>query len=251
MWTLVLLIRRFFMNNTTSTDLWGEICEDYYNTGKADFVYCNDHGNKDKDNPKSYFETTFSSEEITAMKYAKGHVLDIGCGVGRNMLWLQSNGLMVTGIDISARTVEVAKKRGAIDVRCLSLWNIQELEFKSDTVLLMGNNMGLAGSLNNTERMLRLLYEITSNEAVLIGNIVDPSSSDPRYIEYQNKNESAGRYKGQIRMRLEYKGKTTTWFDLVLFEKDVLINLLNMCGWKIKNIISCGRSYYVIASKNT
>ncbi len=37
-------------------------------------------------------------------------VLDIGCGTGNNVIWLQEQGFIVTGIDSSELAVQMAKK---------------------------------------------------------------------------------------------------------------------------------------------
>src|SRR3989344_302529 len=47
-----------------------------------------------------------------AIKFARGKVLDIGCGAGRVGLHLQKKGFDVTSIDNSPLAIEVCKKRG-------------------------------------------------------------------------------------------------------------------------------------------
>ena len=49
----------------------------------------------------------------------RGRVLDVGCGPGRFILWLQGRGFTVTGIDISPLAVEVARLRGVRDCRVM------------------------------------------------------------------------------------------------------------------------------------
>jgi SAM-dependent methyltransferase len=53
--------------------------------------------------PVVYFSayTDWPAYEQEAMAYARGRVLDIGCGAGRHALYLQEQGLVVTGIDNS------------------------------------------------------------------------------------------------------------------------------------------------------
>jgi 2-polyprenyl-3-methyl-5-hydroxy-6-metoxy-1,4-benzoquinol methylase len=52
-------------------------------------------------------------DEKKAIDYAKGRVLDVGCGAGRHILYLQKKGLKVLGIDQSPLAVNMCKLRGA------------------------------------------------------------------------------------------------------------------------------------------
>jgi hypothetical protein len=60
------------------------------------------------------------------------------------LLYLQERGLEVTGIDHSPLTVEVARERGAADVRLMSLAELDFPQSSFDTALFFGNNLGLA-----------------------------------------------------------------------------------------------------------
>lgn len=52
------------------------------------------------------------AHEKKAIKYAKGKILDIGCGAGKHALYLQNKGFDVIGIDVSPLALKVCKKRG-------------------------------------------------------------------------------------------------------------------------------------------
>ncbi|MCK4414566.1 MAG: class I SAM-dependent methyltransferase [Candidatus Eisenbacteria sp.] len=45
------------------------------------------------------------------MSRVRGRILDVGCGAGRSMLYLQQKGRAVTGIDISPLAIEVCRRR--------------------------------------------------------------------------------------------------------------------------------------------
>jgi SAM-dependent methyltransferase len=63
-------------------------------------------------------ETVFGDEpnqflvEI-ATKFDRGTALDLGCGQGRNALWLAERGFAVTGLDLSPVAIEQARARAA------------------------------------------------------------------------------------------------------------------------------------------
>jgi ubiquinone/menaquinone biosynthesis C-methylase UbiE len=73
------------------------------------------------------------------IKPKMGDVLDIGCGVGRNSLWLAENGFRVHGIDIDSEQIKEAKKRAKnrelqVDFRVADALN---LPFKDKSMSLV------------------------------------------------------------------------------------------------------------------
>jgi len=46
-----------------------------------------------------------------ARRLPPGRALDLGCGDGRNILWLEQNGWMVDGVDVSSAALAAARKR--------------------------------------------------------------------------------------------------------------------------------------------
>src|SRR5439155_25169192 len=83
--------------------------------------------------------------ERAAMRYVRGRVLDVGCGAGRVALHLQERGHDVVGIDLSPGAVEVARRRGAKDVRELAITRVGPKLGLFDTIVMFGNNFGLMG----------------------------------------------------------------------------------------------------------
>jgi lysophospholipase L1-like esterase/SAM-dependent methyltransferase len=212
-------------------DLWGEICLDHWRTGSADFDTRRDDGHVSTRSAEGYFAEELTDDEADALSHAQGRVLDVGCGPGRHLLWLQERGFEVTGIDISAGVVQVARERGGRDVRLCSLFELTTLREKFDTVLLMGNNMGLAGTMKKTHALLDELHQVTGMDAVLIGSSFNPrDTEDPAHLGYHRANEAAGRYCGEMRERFEYKGRVSPWIGVVLFEPALLSSWLSMAG---------------------
>src|SRR5437879_3207062 len=63
---------------------------------------------------KTYFSdfAEWSAQERTAIKFARGRVLDVGCGAGRASLYLQKKGLEVWAIDSSPLAIKFCQHRG-------------------------------------------------------------------------------------------------------------------------------------------
>ncbi|NQT82293.1 class I SAM-dependent methyltransferase, partial [bacterium] len=79
------------------------------------------------------------------MRLARGKVLDIGCGAGRNSLYLQQKGLDVLGIDLSPLAIMVCQLRGFKKARVMSITEVDSRLGTFDTIVMYGNNFGLFG----------------------------------------------------------------------------------------------------------
>jgi SAM-dependent methyltransferase len=170
-------------------------------------------------------------EEQQVFERVQGRVLDVGCGAGRHSLEAQRRGCDVVAIDISPGAVEVARRRGVGDVRLLPLAGVDRTLGVFDTVLMMCGNFGLFGTEAEARRLLRTLHDISSPEARIIFDSVDPSDSDD--FAYQARNRELGRRPGQVTIRLRYGDMTTSWFELLNLSPSELEKLLDGTGWRL------------------
>jgi SAM-dependent methyltransferase len=204
--------------------------------------------------PKGYFSKypQWPRHEKKALKHVKGKVLDIGIGAGRHSIYLQKKGYDATGIDSSPLAIEVSRKRGLKKAKTLSIEDIGRFKPKTfGTILMLGNNFGLFGSISKANRLLKTMHRITSAEAVIIAETTDPyKTKNPDHLRYQQMNKSLGRIPGQIRIRIRHKTHIGGWFDYLFLSKNELKNLLTETGWKIeKTIDSDGPQYIAILKK--
>ena len=93
--------------------------------------------------------------EKNALELCRGNVLDIGCGAGSHCLHLQESGLKCTGLDRSRNAVEVASLRGVKNTRCEDIYQFEVGDF--DTLLLLMNGAGIAGTLEGLRGLLQHL----------------------------------------------------------------------------------------------
>ncbi len=190
--------------------------------------------------PQVYFTTykEWPSIERKAVRFARGRILDIGCGAGRHSLYLQGKGLDVVGIDISPLAVEVCKLRGLRDARVASIAQVSSKLGVIDTVLMFGNSCGLSGSFERARSLLRKLSNITSEKGRIIAQTTDPYQTDkPEHLKYHDMNRQRGRMSGQIRLRIRYKTYATPWMDLLLVSKQEMENILDGTNWAIGKYI--------------
>jgi SAM-dependent methyltransferase len=198
--------------------------------------------------PKVYFSKyqDWPSHEKKAMRYAKGRVLDIGCGAGRHAIYLQERGRDVLGIDLSPLAVKVCKLRGLKKAKRLSIDKINQKLGRFDTLLMLGNNFGLFENFNKARRLLRRFHKITSQKARIIAESTDPyQTNEPDHLKYHRYNRKLGRMSGQIKLRVRYKKHVTPWFDYLLVSKDEMREILKGTGWQVKRFFDSKSPWYL------
>jgi SAM-dependent methyltransferase len=240
-------------------DAFGAELWDYYKTkeGKRVIVERDDHyidGSRRGYGSDVCFSTykDWSTVEKKAIQYARGRVLDVGCGAGRHALYLQKKGLAVTGIDASPLAIKICKLRGVKNAKVLSFDQIGIFKDNSfDTVILMGNNFGLFGGFHKAKKLLRKLQRVTSEKGLIIATTTDPYKTDnPAHRSYQRLNRKRGRMPGQLRIRIRHGNLIGPWFDYLLASKKEVEEIVAGTGWKIKKVIeSKGPSYALVIEK--
>lgn len=181
--------------------------------------------------------------ERRALRFAHGHVLDVGAGAGRVALELQAREHDVVAIDISPGAVEVARTRGVRDVRLLAFEDVDASLGRFDALVMYGNNFGLFSSRVKARRLLRRLRPF-------IGRIVatsnDPyGTDDPAHLAYQERNRARGRMSGQLRLRVRYRDLVGPWFEYLIVSVDEMTEIIEGTGWQISRLVEDEGSYYV------
>jgi SAM-dependent methyltransferase len=203
--------------------------------------------------PKIYFAPfkEWADYEKQAIKFAKGRVLDVGCGAGRVLLHLQEKGQDCVGIDVSSLAIKVCRERGVRDARVISVTRIGPPLGKFDSVVMFGNNFGLFGSKKRSEWLLEKFRRVTNPGAHLIVTATDPyATTDPDHLNYQKFNARRNRLPGQIRLRIRYKKYQTPWFDYLLVSQSEMTSMFKGTCWKVvKFIPSNGPMYAAILEK--
>ena len=183
--------------------------------------------------------------ERKALRYARGRILDVGCGAGRHSLYFQGKGHDVVGIDNSPAVIEVCKKRGLKDVRVIPLNKISPELGVFDTILMLGNNFGLFGSKEGARRSLKMMSRMTSLNARIIVSSLDVYDTDiPEHLQYQEMNRRKGRMSGQIRFRVRYRQCATPWFDYLLVSQPEMMDILDGTDWQVKRFFDSPDSFY-------
>lgn len=236
------------------TDAFGKVLIGYLNGESSPYTIRRDDGWVEEHKARAYFSGSeeWDNHEIEILVYAQGRVLDIGAGAGRHALHLQEKGFEVHAIDISPGAIEVMEQRGIKNVYLMDLMKLDFPDNYFDSVLMMFNNFGLAGTIEGTKELLRVLHRITTPRGRIIATIRDPYRTDnPEHLKYHEGNRKMGRPAGQIKIRIEYKGEADDWFEFLMFSNEGLRDVIMDTGWNIlKTVEGIDGNYGAVLEKS-
>lgn len=222
-------------------DAYGHAIRDYHGREEGFEIIERDDGwIGPSGGPASYFleYDEWPNREQAAMEHVHGRVLDIGCGAGRQALYLQEQGHDVVGIDVSPNAMEVCRDQGVDDVRECGIEDVDRLNGPFDTVLMLGNNFGLVGTKETASDRLRALAAVTASDGTVIAESRDPyATDDPDHLAYHTFNEERGRLGGALRIRVRYKRHATDWFDYLLASRSEMTSLVEGTPWEVADFI--------------
>lgn len=175
--------------------------------------------------------------EQKALKLCSGRIMDVGAGAGSHSLWLQNEGMSVTPIDLSPGAVEVMNDRG-LDAHHIDFYatpGYAPLGGKFDTILLLMNGAGIAGTMDNMPRFL-----MTCKQLLNKGGRIIMDSSDLIYL-YLDEDGSAlidldSDYYGELRYKMTFAGKTDEEFPWLFIDYDNLEEFARREGFSCRKV---------------
>lgn len=182
--------------------------------------------------------------EKKAMSLCRGTVLDVGACAGAHSVYLQSQGFEVTSIETSVLCCEVLKSRSIRNVFNQDIFTFNGQKF--DTILLLMNGTGIAGTLDGLDVLLhRLKTLLNAGGQILI------DSSDLIYLFGQEDGSvlidiSADRYYGELTFQTEYKSWISQPFPWLYVDLNNLENAVQKNQLKISKIYK-GQHYDYLA----
>jgi SAM-dependent methyltransferase len=181
-----------------------------------------------------------------AISYARGRILDVGCGAGRVALHLQARGHEVVAIDLSPLAVKTCRLRGVCDVRILSVTQVTRRLGEFDTIVMFGNNFGLFGGPHRAHRLLRRFCGLTSPRARILAESRDPyQSRTAEHRRYHALNRRRGHLPGQLRLRVHSGRSCTPWFDYRLVSPPEMRAISMGTGWHVASLFGSSGPVYV------
>ena len=234
-------------------DVWGAILADILEGRSAMEIVERDDGYMMAFDA-GYFVAPFAQwddpVERRAMRFVRGRVLDVGCGAGRVCLHLQERGLEVVGIDSSPGAIRCCLARGVRDARILALDAVDGTLGAFDTIVFLGQTLGMLGSRARARRLLRRLAALTTDRGRIVAETFDPHRLDePAHRRYRARNLRDGRMPGQLRVRVRYRDLATRWIDWLQVSPDELDTLVEGTGWRVARTLGDGPSYIAILER--
>lgn len=146
-----------------------------------------------------------------ALERCTGKILDAGAGAGRHALDLQCRGQEVTALDVSTIAVQVMQERGVADVRQGDIYTSDLGCF--DTILLLMNGIGLAGSPEGLEKLFDRFRHILRAGGRVIFDAAGLDAAVSR-DEFDNLSDQAiGRPRlGEVYFRLTFEDLKGSWY---------------------------------------
>lgn len=168
--------------------------------------------------------------EKMAIKACEGKILDIGAGAGAHTLVLKEKGFDVTALEPSEGANTYMKNLGLTTIQ----GRIEEVtDSKYDTLLLMMNGLGLAGSLEQLPQFLTHLKSLLNPGGKIICD-----STDIIYL-YQEEDGSLwmdlnAAYYGNFKFQMKYADQQTEWFDWLYIDYGRLQGICEEVGLSIQ-----------------
>jgi SAM-dependent methyltransferase len=228
---------------TNSNDPIGQAILDYSKNKKPfDIVVSSDICEDDIIPIEVLFRSFKDMPEIEkkAIKLCKGNVLDVGAGAGIHCHELIKNGLKVHAIDSSQGAVDYLKSIGIPST--VSSFESFSSSTEFDTILMMMNGIGIAGTLSNLEKTL-----IKAKSLLKKGGQLICDSSDIRYL-YEDEDGSMwmdlnSEYYGNFKFQMHYKKISGPWFDWLYVDYDSLHLAAKKVGFKSVKVLEQDNHY--------
>ena len=157
----------------------------------------------------------------------QGRVLVIGAGTGVHAIPLIQAGHEVTALEVCPQAVEILRARGIDDVRSTDFFQFRGSTY--DTLLMLGHNIGICGTLDRIPQLLTQCRALLNPGGQLLVNSVDESGA----ADADNQG-----YPGELEFRLTFDGITGPWMPWLHLGYNTLAGYAQKCGWTAQRLVA-------------
>jgi SAM-dependent methyltransferase len=229
--------------------LYAEALRDYYNQlPDRPALYLVREDGFSSELPVELFFSEFKSFSILekrAIECITGNVLDVGSGAGRHTLELMQRDISVTALDIDSLLIKIMIDRGVKHAVVSDIFRYVPAE-KYEFILLLMHGLGIGGNLDGLNRLLSHLATMLKDGGRIIADSLDVSKTEENvHLEYQSMIGKSGRYKGEIRMYMEYGGRKSELIEWLHVDFDTLTGIAEKAGLRSILVESCETGEYL------
>jgi SAM-dependent methyltransferase len=235
--------------NRPLNDPIGQAILEYIKTGKNKDIIVKSELCDDDIIPSEYLFRTYDEMpkiEKIALSNCKGEIIDIGAGAGTHARYLTEKGHNVKCIDLSPGSIEHLKSIG-MDADRTSLFELDKKKY--DTVLMLMNGIGIAGTLSNLENTLLKVKTLLNKNGKLICD-----SCDIKYL-YEDDEDGLwidlnSEYHGNFKFQMKYGKHSSEWFDWLYVDYKKFKAIAEKVGFSITKLAEQDNQYLVELSLN-
>ncbi len=230
-----------------------QICyEDFMANGDGQIRIVRDDGNVSIDSPRRWFDPGYELTDVDKsclLEIGEGTILDIACGTGVHMRYLQRRGREVYGVDISSFSIDLAKKMGTKNVYAASFWDF-DIGMKFDNAICMNGSIGFVGNLEGVRRFLVKAHGLLNDGGCLYLQGVDwRIDYTGKHSKYIQRNKERGIYPGIVRLHQEYGDVVEDEFEWIWVDVETLEILAREAGFAMIRLKWHRGKYFMILKK--
>lgn len=180
--------------------------------------------------------------EQTVLSKATGKILDVGACAGCHSIYLQRVKKNVVSLDTSAGSIDYLESHGLSTVHS-SILDLKNVKF--DTIILLMNGLGLAGTLKQLpDFLIHLKSLLNPNGSILC------DSTDIKYMYEDDEGaiwmDLNSSYYGEMKFNMKYRESETGWFDWLYVDFETLQKTCSQLGMTCSKIQD-GENYHFLA----
>jgi len=171
----------------------------------------------------------FFSFEREALGWCRGLVLDLGAGTGVHALELQRRGVEVVAVEIDPVACRILRERRVEAVVRADAFLLPFRGVSFDTVLMLMNGAGIAGTLAGLAGLLDRLRALIAPGGQLLLDSADLRPPADRAQPFAHRAD--GRYVGEAQIQLAFGGAWGEPFPELYVDPDTLAAVAGRAGW--------------------
>ncbi|WP_394295081.1 class I SAM-dependent methyltransferase [Halalkalicoccus jeotgali] len=158
-------------------------------------------------------------------------------------MWARERGHAVFGVDRSPGAIRVARKRGLKRALVGDLTHLP-VDRAFDTVLVVGQQLGLGRSRAALDGTLSELARVTKPGERLVADLSDPTGPEAwAESEYLDRH-AVGDGLAYRRFRVEYDELAGPWIDLLMATPDALAGVIAGTPWTVERLLETESAAY-------